>query len=450
MLEVAEDRPQVIVRDLRDDIVIPVDTLVLEDNLDNARFIDDRIWMTVNDIKIAMKDGKFKEMDENTIRGWTSRQLSGANRQPFASVDELVLLHEVCVWYDVNGDGIEERCIITYPDSNPSEVLRFIELPYDHGQWPYTLVKREFNDPGVYTSRGIPALEEDYQVGISTALNQAVDNGTIVNTPQVVAKRNILTNIKNQRYVPGEYVEVNGDINQYQIRQNANFSQHTLFQQAQYLKSWSDQRIGNITAGLSTANNLPGMGEGGRKTKAEIDLISNLQGETQSLDLQIFQMQMARVYYQIDSLYEQFGNWEEVISLTGMPPLKITRKEIQGKYNMIPNGRLENTNPAFRAQKAYNLMRIFGSLNPAGADPDIRQYELKKIFLNDFDPRIAGKLLMTEEEIVQNNKLRALQQEISQKRMLGEQIELSRIMNALDVEKELVMVDIHGKKYAPD
>lgn len=444
--EITVNRPQVIARDLREDVVLPIYTLLYEDNLDGAAFIDDRVWTTVNDLRLAMNDGTYAAYTPEEVKAWVGKG-ADARRQAASSnteTDEDVLLHEVCCWYDVNGDGVKERCIATYPDANPAQVLRFIELPYDHGQWPYTLVKRELCDPTVYSSRGLAALDEDYQVGISTAFNQAVDNGTIVNTPQVIYRRNTLANVRNVRYIPGEPVETLGPTTDYEIRQQANASQGTLFQQAQYLKGWADARVGDLTAAMTSPTNLPGLGEGGRRTRAEVQLVSGLQAEPQALDLLVFQQQMARVYAQVDALYEQFGEEEEYVLLVNEQPTRMTRREIQGKFNIVPTGRLENNNPQLRAQKTFNLMRVFAG------DPDVRQYELKRLFLQDYDARVAGKVLLSPEEVAQRDTAALREQEMMKQILKDELLSMEETKDALELKKELGLAAIHGRKYAPD
>lgn len=443
LLEVKENRPQVIPRNLKDDIVIPIDTLIFEDNLDNARWIDDKIWITKNDLKVAMRDGKYTQYEDSEIDSWANKSTVTNKylRVTSAKQDDLVLLHETCVWYDINNDGIEERCICTWPDANPEQVLRFIELPYDHNQWPYTLVKRELNDPGVYASRGIPALDEDFQVGISTALNQAIDNGTIVNSPKVIFKRGSITNVRNQRYIPGENVETNGPTTDYEIRQLSNSSQSVLFQQAQYLKSWANERVGNLTAGLTQDNNMPGQGLVGQKTKFEVGAVLNLQNATQSLDLQVFQQQMARVYYQIDALYEQFGDEQEEVFITGQKPMRISRQEIRGRFHMVPNGKLDNSVPELRAKKAVMLKQIY--TNSQGViDPSINEYELNRYILNNFDARLAGKILKTQEQMQQEAMQNQAMQQQMKRQIFGEQVEVRNVTDAMDVKKALAMEQV--------
>lgn len=445
LVEAYEDRAELTACSIRDDITFPVDTC----NFNDARFIDYIFTKSQNDILMAMRDGRYENYSEDEIAQWASGtpQQKGNRRQPTPTPnkkDEAIWLHETCVWFDINNDGIEERCIVTWPEANPSAILRFIELPYDHGQWPYVLVKREFNGPGVFESRGYGALGEDFQNAITTFVNQSVDNGTIVNTPRTKYKRGSIANIRNIRYVPGEALEVLTNLDDVKVEQGGNSSQAFLFQSAQYFKSWSDQRTGNLTSGLTASNNPSGGGLQGTKTAKEVGLVEQIQSEVQSLDLQVWQNQMANVYYQIDSLYEQFGSDEEEILITGDKPMRISRQETQGKFNIVPNGKLDNSNPQLRAAKAFNLMRVF--LN----DPMIDQRKLKEHFLIESDVRLAKILLKSEEQIAKEGQQIIMQQQAAKKEAIDTQLGLKVASDNLDVRKEAMMVPIQGKKYASD
>ncbi len=435
LVEEKDNQPELTACNIREDLVIPINCM----DIHEAAFIDYKFPTCKNDIKIAMRDGRYETYTDEQINSWVSgTPLNKTNRYPRTTpitgnnTDEIIL-HETCCWYDVNNDGILEKCIATYPDNDPMSILRFIELPYDHGQWPYNLIKRELNDEGLYSSRSIGQLDEDFQNGISSALNQSIDNGTIVNTPTVVTRRNTVQNVKNLKYVPGQTVETNGPTSDYEIRQNTNASQATLFQQAQYLKSWADQRTGNISSGITSPNNLPGMGQQGQKTAKEIGLVEQLGSEVQSLDLQVFQNQMADVYYQIDALYDQFGNEQEAIAVTGQPPQKISRQEIQGKFNIVPNGKLDNTNPQLRAAKSFQLMHVFYN------DPDIKQVELKKMYMMDFDVKLITKLFKTPQEKQQEAQAAAQAQEQQKQEAIHTQLGLKLAGDNLEIRKAGLM-----------
>lgn len=445
LIEAEDDRAELTACSIRDDITFPLDTC----DLNEARFIDYTFTRSINDIKVAMVNGRYEKFSEDEIASWsasipTDRQRSSMYQSSNNKKDEPIWLHETCVWYDIDGDGIEERCIATWPDANPTAILRFIELPYDHGMWPYVLVKREFNGPGVFESRGYGALGEDFQNAITAFVNQSVDNGTITNTPRTKYKRGSLANIRNIRYVPGEAIEILTNLEDVKIEQVGNGSQAFLFQSAQYFKSWADQRTGNISAGLTSPNNTPGGGLQGNKTAKEIGLVEQIGSEVQSLDLQVFQQQMAVVYYQIDSLYEQFGNEEEEFLTTGEKPVKVSRREIQGRFNIVPNGKLDNSNPQLRAAKAFNLMRIF--LN----DPMINQRELKEHYLVESDVRLSKVLLKTPEQLAKEQRAMFMQQEAQKREAIDTQLGLKVATDNLDVRKEALLTPIQGKRYASD
>ena len=446
-LEKERNEPELIVCDPKEDIVVPSDTT----NIEDARWIDYRFYLSVNDIKIAMRDGKYNKFTDDEIHAWAGKgprqqnvdkdYREGLNGKKIP--DEIVFLHETCVMYDIDGDGIQERCIATWPDSAPSMVLRFIELPYEHGLWPYVQVERELVDMGFYSSRGIPALDDDFQTGISASFNNDLANQLIVNTPYVKYVKAAVPNIRNRRYIPGESVEVR-DMSGYSIEQSVNASQGTFMVTQQQLKAWAQERIGNQSSGLTSVNNAPGNGQQGKKTAREIEEISYMTSQSQSLDITVFQMQMAKVYYQIDALYDQFGDEEEIIS-SGDEKVKVSRRTIQGKFNLVPTGKLENSNPVQRAQKSFLTLQAFRN------DPDIKQDELKKLYLMDvYDPKVMKRLMFSPEEKAQIQKQQMMMQQIGKTSAMKDGIDTKRIGNMLELEKEAGMAAIHGKKYAPD
>lgn len=442
--EVTKNRASAKALNPREDVTFPVGTCDIQD----ASFIDHRFWVSKNQIKQRMKSGRYEEFSDDEISGWTSSKYMHNSSDQVKSVrdgvtfnkrrGDMILLHEVCTWYDVNNDGIEERVILTYPDNNPSAILRFIENPYDHGQFPYVVVRRELNDAEILSSRGIPALVDDFQVGISTLFNQDIDAGTISTTPTVVARKNSVKNLRNLRYVPGQVVETENGAADYQVTQNTNLGQMNRFNNMNYLKSWANDRIGNLQAAVSSINNQAGSGPQGTKTAKEVSAIEAMASQQNSMDLMVFQQQMADLYYQIDSLYYQFGNEEEEIAITGQPPMRISRSEIQCEYNIVPNGKLDNSNPVLRAQKSMARMQMFNN------DPYIRQDVLRKMYLDDDDIRVAQQLLKSPQEMQQD----AQQQMMSQTDQLQTALKMQDARNLLDVKKEAMLAPITGRKYA--
>lgn len=445
-VEVSENRVEVKACNPRDEVTFPVDTCDIQD----AAFIDYRFYKSKNSVKRDIETEKYREFSDDDINSWTKesgesasefiKNIRDGKNSSYRSDSDEVVLHEVATWYDVNNDGIDERVLITYPEGSPSSILRFIEVPYDHGLFPYVVVRREINDAEIMSSRGIPALDDDFQTGISTIFNQDIDAGTIATTPTVVARKNSVKNLRNLRYVPGQVVETENGAADYTVTQNPNMGQAGRFASMQYLKSWANDRIGNTTAAISQTNNSPGNGPQGSKTAREVSAIESNSGMLQSMDLLVFQNQMVELYYQIDSLYNQFGDDEETMMITNERSLKVSRREIQGKFNIIPNGRLDNANPALRAQKMLAMLQMFMN------DPYIRQDEIRKIYLDDYDVRISQRLLKTPEEM----QAEAAQQIQSQNDQLQTALLMQKGRDNLEIRKEAILAPITGRKYGPD
>jgi hypothetical protein len=339
----------------------------------------------------------------------------------------------------VDGDGIDERVIITYPDAEPSALLRFIENPYDHGQFPYVVVRRELNDAEIMSSRGIPALDDDFQTGISTLFNQDIDAGTISTTPTVVARRNSIKNLRNLRYVPGQVIETENGAADYNVVQNQNLGQGGRFNNMQYLKAWANDRIGNLSAATSQINNKPGSGPQGQKTATEVSEISSAAGQLQAMDLQVYQQQMQDVYYQIDALYEQFGDDEVTFMITNEKPIHLTRREVQGKFNMVPNGRLDNSNPVLRSNKALAIYDRFSQ------NPYVKPYELTKLTLDELDYKVAKVILKTQEEMAQEQAQQEQMKVQLESTELQKQLGIRRISDALELKQASDMAKIGAK-----
>lgn len=432
----------------RTDVIFPVDTCDIQE----ADFICHRYTMTKSQVKALMKTGKFRKYDDAEIDQW-----GGGNDYGNSTADYLkalrdgtsnyytkdtndILIDEIDTWYDVNGDGIDERVRICIPNNNPRSVLFFIENPYDHGQFPYVVVRREFNDAEIMSSRGIAQLDDDFQTGISTLFNQDIDAGTISTTPTIVARKNSVKNLRNLRYVPGQVVETENGAADYQVTQNPNLGQSARFANMQYLKAWANDRVGNMQAALSSSNNMPGASQIGTKTAKEVSAIAAMSSQNTAMDLLVFQNQMADLYYQLDSLYYQFGDEVEELAITGQRPVRITRQEIQGRFNIVPNGKVNDADPTARSAQAQGLFQLLAN------DPFIRQDKLRKLFLDSADYRVSQILLKTPEEM--NQAMQA--QTMTENDKLKVALNMQKAKNMLEVEKAAMLTPIEGRKYASE
>lgn len=447
-VEKSANHAEAIALNPRTDVIFPVDTCDIQE----ASFVEHRYPMNKSKIKMLMKTGKFKKYDDTEISQWSGSTdysnstadylkglRDGTSNYAFKDTED-ILLCETDTWYDVNGDGVDERVRICYPMNSPRSILFFIENPYDHGQFPYVVVRRELNDAEIMSSRGIAQLDDDFQTGISTLFNQDIDAGTISTTPTVVARKNSVKNLRNLRYVPGQVVETENGTADYQVTQNPNLGQSARFANMQYLKAWANDRVGNMQAAISSSNNTPGQTQIGTKTAREVQAIASMSSQNTAMDLLVFQHQMADLYYQLDSLYYQFGDEVEELAVTGAKPMRISRQEIQGKFNIVPNGKVNDADPSARAAQAQATFQMLVN------DPFIRQDQLRKLFLDNQDVKLTQLLLKTPEEMQQA----AIQQVQTENDKLGVALNMQKAKNMLEVQKAAMLTPIEGRKYASE
>jgi hypothetical protein len=217
------------------------------------------------------------------------------------------------------------------------------------------------------------------------------------------------------------------------------------------LKAWSQERGGNIQFGFTDSLNEGGMQ--GKRSATEAAQLGGMHDIQVSLELQVFQEQMKEVYYQLDALWYQFGNEEEEIIITGENPAKVSRREIQGRFNIVPNGRIDNTNPAIRLAISRGLLEAF--LN----NPSINQGPLLKLYLDYVDSKYS-KLLIKSPEQVQQEQMQQMKMVEYQKAVaMGDANKMKAIetqlkiteqtaQQRLDIQKEVILAPITGKKYS--
>jgi hypothetical protein len=140
-------------------------------------------------------------------------------------------------------------------------------------------------------------------------------------------------------------------------------------------------------------------------------------------------------------LYDQFGNDEETFLVTGNQPRQVSRREIQGKFNIVPNGRLDNADPARRLQKTMLALQL------GFESPFIKQKELLELAYEDIDSRMASIVMKSDEELQIERQQEELMAEQILLKSANEQIAMKKAMDDTEVRKEFLMEPITGAKF---
>ena len=269
---------------------------------------------------------------------------------------ELVRIWRYLGWYDLDGDGVDEKCIMhCAPDFQ--KTLHKHSLPFLNGKFNVVKFFYELTDNRWYAHRGIVEIAEDIIKEIDVQHNMKIDQQTIRNAPMFLYRAgqvnpNLIQMIPNQAIpIRGlqplrDTVDVLNNTNP-----NAEFSYE---REQQILESKLEELMGQVDYTLQSQIN-----KREPRTLGEVQLQAQSAQNVFSLDASQHTHQFSELFTFIWDLWCQYGSDEyefNYFGQNGWEPIKLSKEEIQGKYRVTVRGNDRNTNPQIRLQKASQIM----------------------------------------------------------------------------------------------
>ena len=278
------------------------------------------------------------------------------------NASNLVKIWETYCWYDLNNDGVEEKCVITTaPDFK--KTLRKISLPFDNGKFPFVKIFFELTDDRWFSHRGIPEILEDIIKEIDMQHCQKLDSQTIRNAPMFVYRAGMI-NPKLVQFMPNQGIPVNGMQplrDSIDILNNSNPNVEFSYEREQMLlESKIEELIGQVDFTLQSMIN-----KRQPRTLGEVQMQQQNMQQVFSLDASQHTNAFSELFSWIWDLWCQYGNDEEEFAYfgqNGWEKIRLTREEIQGKYRPVVRGNDQNTNPQVKLQKAQQIIQA--AMNP--------------------------------------------------------------------------------------
>jgi len=304
----------------------------------------------INDYKSQEVDYQ-KEQNKDLQEGITRLQNSS----------ELVRIWEYYGWYDLNGDGVKEKVVITCaPDFQ--KVLRKMGLPFYNGKYPFVKLFYELTDDRWYSHRGVPEIGEDIIKEIDVQHNMKIDQQTIRNAPMFVYRSGMI-NPNLVQMIPNQAIPVNGlqplrDTIDVLNNSNSNV-EFSYVQEQQILEGKLEELYGQPDYNLQSQINRRQP-----RTLGEVQLQSQSMQTTFSLDASLHTMQFTELVNFIWDLWCQYGSDDYEFNYfgeNGWEKIKLTKEEIQGRYKISIRGNDKNTNPQERMQKAQQILLTLSS-----------------------------------------------------------------------------------------
>lgn len=269
----------------------------------------------------------------------------------------LVRIWEVYGWYDINNDGIDEKCVFTLAPEF-SKVLRKATLPFSSGKFPFVKIFYELIDDRWFSHRGLPELLEDYIKEIDIQHMQKIDGQTIRNTPMFIYRAGMV-NPNNVQFIPNQAIPIHGmsDLRDTIDILNANNPnvEYSYEREEQLLLGRIEELIGQTDFNLQSQINRREP-----RTNGEVQLQDQSMQRVFSLDAEMHTEAFGELFNWIWDLWCQYGNDEYEFSYFGQDgweKIRLTREEVQGKYKISVRGNDRNTNPQIKIQKAQTILQ---------------------------------------------------------------------------------------------
>lgn len=413
-------------------------------DIEAADRVTHRMWFTKDQIRGKVRDANWREgtvdiickdkagsFDSNLVNGYSSIEVSKDMREGISAHagEDLHEVYETHCLYDIDGDGVGERVIVTW-SPNCEYPFKFIASPFDHGQVPFTPIFYELNDGRYYASRGIPEKISDLDEEVTQQRRAKLNRMTIANSPTFTYRRGSGFQPTKVTWLPGSMYEVTqqGDLSAIQMP-NLDIS---FDREQQILRSEIESYVGTMDAALTnplSSNKDP-------RTATEVNAVTNISNQAIGYRTVLLQLGMQRVFEQLWSLDNQFGPDELQYYVLGEQPEHMTRKEIRGKYMIVPRGTVVNSSPEMEAAKALQKMQVLMNFGPAlGQDP---RYEINvgtalMDYFNALDPIHNQRIIRqrTPEEVQKIQAQQAQAQQAAQAVQNNEPVPLDQLKQEL-------------------
>lgn len=358
------------------EFIVPKGTKRLQD----APWCVHRMWPNANRVRTLARDRKWNraavdELLESSKRSADKSDLDVASDQNAMAIgvsldetsDDSFEVRELYCWYDLDHDGFDEKCLITYAPATMG-VLKAQELPFDHGKWPFVYFSFEQTTDKFYGPRGVARKLDDLDMEITAQHRGKLNRMSIANAPTFFySPTQTGLNVNQIRWIPGQFypcLDPNGVVPLQVPNLDMSFDR-----EEEILRTWAEQHIGGTDFGLHNGATMQEP-----RTAQEIRAIEFNRQQVLSVRGRAFLGSCKEVWQMMWDLQMQFPQDDIYIHTTGAEPIHFTRKEIQGNFDLIPTGAIGESDPVFKATKAQNRLLLLLQVAPMiSADP---QWEL--------------------------------------------------------------------------
>jgi len=356
-----------------------------------------------------------------------------------------VRIWEFYGWYDLNNDGVDEKCVITIaPDFD--KVLRKIALPFYSGKYPFVKTFYELTDDRWFSHRGIPEIIEDIVKEIDMQHNQKLDSQTMRNAPMYIYRAGMI-NKNTMQFAWGQGVPAQGmqPLNDLiaPINNNNPNVEFSYKDEQMLLESKIGELVGQVDYTLQSMINRRQP-----RTLGEVNMQSQSMQNVSSLDSDLMRNSFEELFNWIWDLWCQYGDDQyefNYFGRNGEERIRLTKEETQGKYKISVRGNDQNTNPQVRLQKTQMVLQM--NLNPIalqnGVVSPINIANAYKLAYQEMDIQNWQELVMPPELVAQQMQQAKMQPPPDDIKLKGEDMTDAEVAQLL--KKRGIQPDVQGR-----
>ena len=409
------------------DLIVPENTTDIE----SAECFSHRMWYSPMDVRNRVNhSGWDKDVVAEILKKRKDNRHSGSGQMSAmddalregisGTDDDRIEFHEQYVWFSPKPGEPEQKVIALVCAEMPDKPVKFYAYQRPSMLWPFHSATFELNKNRWYSPRGVPEKLDDLEYEIIQQHRAKLNRMTIANAPMFTYEMNSGVVPQNIRFIPGQMIPVRkqGGVQSVQIP-NLDIS---FEREEQILRTWAEEYLGGTDFGLS--NPLSSLNEA--RTATEINAIQGRARQSLSLRGTLFQRCMAGVYREMFDLFLQWGDQSVFVQVTGSEPVRLTREQLQGRYEFIPTGTIGEQDPQAEEQRAQQRVVLLTQAKQLGIVGDEYEIDLGQAvvdWLEKSDVRAARKLIRrrSPEEIqqIQQARQQAMEQQQKQEAALA-------------------------------
>ena len=284
---------------------------------------------------------------------------------------------QVIVWevysHDEDGKWIMECFSPQAPDI---PLRKTMEVPFDHGNPPFSSCKYEITDGGWFSPRGVCEILSQFEASLTKVWNEKMDASTLFNKPLFRAERD-LPNSVNLRLNPGQILPFG--IQPVQMPSTPLDFDKEMMQ----TQSVAEQRVTVPDYGI--------MADRDRRTATEIESVNAQAQQNMDLRLRLFRQALGDLFRQAWSLLLQFDKKSLQYRFLE-DSLTVDPKALHDEYQLEPRGGMDMVSKVMLLNKAVQRKQLFMN------SPWINQVELDKSILELEDPSLIPRLVQDPNE----------------------------------------------------